>query len=166
MLFYELLEEIGKKGVTESTIAEAYARTFGKRLEEGEADRIILRLQKEAEKSVEQGQKKGKRQLKRSFATEFSKYLSGLSMEQLCFLVADYNPVLARRFYREADKWDVVAAAKEKISFLAESANVQFESVLFGMGGGYKGHGANDNVFDMTEDPKAASASLKKLGLM
>lgn len=162
-LFYEILKELGSKGVSQDTVAEAYLQTFGKAPSEEEVLVILDRLIKEANGKPEPSHRGAS---KRSFGTTFSQFLSSMDGERLCFLLADHDPVKAKELYCTVDMALVSAAAREKVGYLAELTGVWYEAVLFGMGGHYKGSGPNDNTYDISENPGGAKQRLSKLGLM
>lgn len=165
-LFYECLQEFSSEGMTEDSVLRAGEVTFGEQFSKTTIPAIIARLIEEAEKGVNASDSGYRPKTKQVFGTSLSDYLSSLDGEQLCFFLADFDPVLARKLYCEVDMRVVMTAAKEKMGYTAELSGVWFEAVLFGMGGSYKGNGPKDEVIDLSADANAGRAQLKKLGLM
>lgn len=91
----------------------------------------------------------------KSFASGYLKWVRGLSPEQACMFVAEFNLEQAAKLYTEADKDDVAAMAELKVSREWEVVKVRFEAVLFGFGGGY-GKGSE-------KGPEATEAELHEL---
>lgn len=166
-LFYELLAELSVSGLTVGGISEAYLKVYGTVPDDETlkaiSDRLVLEARQQ-EDSTGSGSYSPRR--KKVFATGLLEYLSGLQGERLCFFVADYDPMKAKDLFCSADITWVIAAAKEKTGLLVETAQIMFESVLFGMGGSYSGNAPRDELYDLTDDPEAAKGALTKLGLM
>ena len=83
--------------------------------------------------------------------------------EAVCLFDAGYDLTEARRLYCEEDK-DIVAHLGQARTVMSwENAKMQFEAVLFGMGGGYGKE--NETVIDLRNGTnKSTEAALKAMG--
>lgn len=169
-LFYEVLREVcGEEGVTATALVMAYQETFGEAPTSDQLAEILSRLTLEAQEAVERGtQEKSdyRPKKKQTFASSYAEYLQEMDVSDLCFLLANFNPELAKKLYCSVDTKLIEQAGMRKVVHLTQDASVAFEAVLFGMGGHYKGAGPNDKVIDLTEDANAAREAFQQLGLM
>lgn len=123
-------------------------------------------LKSQAEKGEEERQRKSN---KRTFGAKFSRYFEKLSPEKKCLLTADYDYERARHLYCDLDRAVASEIIKAKFDNLFEIQTLQFEGVVFGMGGSFKGSGNNEDVIDTKEMTSSqidasASAFMSQLG--
>lgn len=166
--FYEVIAEIVKRSPemeVRAALQEALETTHGRAPTRKEVEQAAIRLQEDSRKDGSEGNESSTAH-KKGFAGGLFDWIQSLNAEDTCILVAEYDPDKAKHLYTKVDRDLVLAMAKVKTNLIRETAVVQFEAVLFGMGGGYKGHTAQDgqviNLSEMDHDPTI----LKQLGMM
>ncbi len=107
---------------------------------------------------------------RKTFGSQFMVWLRSLSPASLCLYAAGFDMDKAEKYYCRWDQDDVLELARLKMEHEWERAVVEYESVLYGMGGSYKGDKGNKGgdsegvrVFDLTKDDKAGMQALKEL---
>jgi len=129
----------------------------------------ILKDMDELQKVKAEQAKGGKRNSsnKRSFGSEFLKWYTQLDTEQTLLLLTGFDFGAAYRLYSEVPALIVDSMIQTKLGYEWNTAEKDFEAVVFGMGGSIKGGTKNaDQVFEnKTEDGAAEmQAQLKKMG--
>jgi hypothetical protein len=110
------------------------------------------------------------RPTKKSFATSYAEWVSGLTPDLLCLVLADNDFEKARHLFCEVDKDDVMSMSEAWISKSWEDIKIAYECCVYGFGGGYKDSGpegggevdasTNDNAQGKVI-PAAALAAVK-----
>jgi hypothetical protein len=97
---------------------------------------------------------------KKTFGSSFSNHISSLDTTQLLGMMTHYDLPSMRVLYCATDYEDVRLMLKNYVAHLVQLNLIAYESVLYGMGGNYKGDGGqneNTKVFDVsTKEGKAA----------
>ncbi len=112
---------------------------------------------------------------KRGFGTKFAKDFEKLDAEGKCLFAADYDFVRAQELYCSLDKAVASKIIKAKFDYTISLQILQFEGVVFGMGGSFNGSGGgggssnDDTLIDNShlqgeEFDKAAAAFMRSLG--
>lgn len=104
---------------------------------------------------------------KPSLGTAMLKWLSELEAEQLCYLLSEFDPVLAERLYCDTDYTVVAEMATLYTQKVWHWVNSTMEAAMYGFGGKYEEDDSKDkaaNTFDLTKDPEAGLAQLKSMG--
>jgi len=101
--------------------------------------------------------------------TSMVQWLSKLQLRQICYLLSNFDPLIAERLYYEADAAVLSEAFTLRSEYEMEGNRARYEASLYGFGGKYekdKGHGGGDNMVDLTDGTanEAALRSLKALG--
>lgn len=117
---------------------------------------------------VKSEMKKGKNGSKRSFGSEFIKWFARLDIEQILFLLSEYDFDKAGHLWASTPVLAVDRMMETKMEYEWQVASKDFEAVIFGMGGKIKG-GASDGE-KIHDAPKNAGedsqrkSTLKGLG--
>lgn len=170
--FYDVLDNLVRLKSdlsVKEALSEAFEVVHKRNPSRAEIEQIAHRLQNEKDTAPakEADRRLAKRDPKKSFGGRFSEWLEKLDATETCILVADFDPEKARNLYTKVDRTLVIKLAEVKIHCMQETANTQFEAVLFGMGGGYKGHMESDSdVINLSDSDKDHSTLLKSLGMM
>lgn len=94
---------------------------------------------------------------KRTFASQYLKFYEKLSIAEKCLLAADHDFEVARQLYCVYDKEvsEVIIQSRFNLDF--EKMQVQYEGVVFGMGGsfGSKGSDPEGEVVDYAPSPES-----------
>lgn len=114
------------------------------------------------EKSSGPNKKSGKR----SFGTEFLKWYTSLDTDQALLMMTNFNYEAAYNLYSKVPALLVDKMIETKLGYEWNSAEKDFEAVVFGMGGSIKGGSDSDKTFDNKTETgsKAMENQLKKLG--
>lgn len=179
-LFYEaitVLQEKTQNIELGEVISQAYKICHSRGPSSSQVEMIAARIMREAEtakKKVEEqsGPLKSDRPTeakRKAYGGFLLDWIGNLDAFEICMFVADFKLVEAKRLYCEEDKESVLKACELKGTFTWEKARAAHEAVLFGMGGGYKGHVQEEGVKEINlsemEGP-LPTAELRKFGLM
>lgn len=114
--------------------------------------------------------KKGGKGGKRTFGSEFIGWFSRLDIEQTILLLADFDFDKAFKIYSEVPATIVDKMIETKMGYEWTWAESNFEAVVYGMGGSFKGGGSKpDQSFEAPKnetDKVERDAALKKMGFM
>lgn len=107
---------------------------------------------------------------KRQFGSEFIKWFGKLDADQTLLMLADWDFEKAYKLYAETPVQIVEKMISTKVEYEWTLAEKDFESVVFGMGGSFKGGGSpDDKTFEIPKsekDNRARESELKRLGFM
>lgn len=94
---------------------------------------------------------------KKQFGDGFAQWGGGLSPQELCMYLSEYDFEKARYLYCSVDKQDVMSLANGKLKYDMELAVLSYEACLFGFGGWYGDDDKNVmvNNVDQNGDPLA-----------
>jgi hypothetical protein len=104
---------------------------------------------------------------KRAFGSEFLKWYTKLETEQTLLLLTGFDFDAAYKLYSEVPALIVDSMIQTKLGYEWNTAEKDFEAVVFGMGGSIKGGTKDaDQVFENKTEKGAADmqAQLKKMG--
>jgi len=116
-------------------------------------------------KSEKQGSGK-KPSNKRSFGSEFLKWYTALDTDQALLLLTGFDYDAAYNLYSKVPALVVDQMIETKLGYEWNSAEKDFEAVVFGMGGSIKGGSDKDKTFENKTEKgmEAMTAQLKNLG--
>lgn len=111
-------------------------------------------------------QTKSAGQKSNGYGAKYTAWLNGLTTDQLCLWLADYDIQRANTLYCETEMDVVKAMIELKTAHVWQDLRTRFEACLLGAGGELKGQADNVHTIDMTDKSSVESMidQMKKLG--
>lgn len=159
-LFFEVLqavfdrtdESVSMQQLVSTTLVQTGQCTL-QQLQENPAlvlevcERIKARKDRiDAEVAAVSAEKKQPKKSQRGFGTKFAQDFEELDGEGKCLFAADYDFERAREMYCLLDKDVASKIIKSKFDYVINLQVLQFEGVVFGMGGSFDGSGGGGNT--------------------
>jgi hypothetical protein len=170
-LIYERVPEISTRELIATTLVQTKQVTTAQVTTDhffvDAAFEKIDALKKQSEGEAVEAKRKSN---KRTFGAKFTRYFEKLDPEKKCLMAADYDFERARYLYCDIDRVVASEIIKAKFDNLFELQMLQFEGVVFGMGGSFKGSAnPDDEVTDTrtmtsTQIDASAAAFMNTLG--
>jgi len=168
--FYDALQEIlqhAPKTALGEAVKEAMSMA-GMAFSQEKLEKAAARLIREKEEEAAKPPVKKPPKQKTTMGSAFTEWINELKPKTICYYLADFNPLLGRQFYYEADMLEVVEAFRLKSEEAVQQSRLRYEGSLYGFGGSYEGdsgpkgptteHDASEGVSDQT------LRSLKSIG--
>lgn len=125
-------------------------------LDEVSAIYLLQRLRPPEEPGQEAPPPASQPSRKRAFGTEFLIWFEKLSLPEKCLYASDYDFEKARLLYCTFDKEIAEQVIKQKLERDMAKAQMDFEAVVFGMGGSFgKGSGGSKDLGEVVDHAKA-----------
>lgn len=126
-------------------------------------DQLVERVHKRLETASAETSSKSSVHYGKSLGTQYSGWLDGLTAEQLCLYLADYDTERAYHIYWFTDLDWFQEAIKLRSQYDSHVALIQMEACLYGFGGKYEDDGGRHvNNHDINTDE--TMAALRKCG--
>ena len=165
-----IIADLGQHtAITEDALIEAVVRGFGLVLSEDEIKANVSTLVQRVLHKIEEHQQSAEgsesSRPAKTLGSGYAEWLTNLSSEQACLYLANYDVGKAYDYYWKYDADMVKEAIKVKSQQENQASLLQFEAVMYGMGGQYKNDGASANILRLDEaDQSDAVAALKACG--
>lgn len=119
---------------------------------ESQALQLLSRLQAKESADENQGASRPAKRKERTLGSEFLARFEKMSIAEKCLYAADYDYAKARLLYCVYDKDISEKIISDKLSMEFDRMQVQFESVVLGMGGSFKkGASSSKDFGEVTE---------------
>jgi hypothetical protein len=155
-------EEVSDQHFT-ATIAQAFSLAHPEKVT---ARHLSALVQKVVDRinSLQTPDKPQTRSYNKSLGTNYATWLSELNAVQVCFYLADYDPIKAETYYWFSDILVVQEAVKLKAQHDNQLALIAMEAALYGAGGKYEGDSGGDEVKNHDMDSADMARELKAFG--